>query len=317
MQRNVRHLSFFCFRIVINTLSNLLILNFEAISWRYNLPPDRPEPLGTLKNFASAPPQPRPRSYVRAQKLARGVHVDKLIQHTASAPSFSHLLDRSVSMTPFTLRQNKRVSSAPANVTRQVTQSVEQHVQRLHRARQQTAPEARSLAKPRPQSSPAHMQSSSNHPPALKPVAKQYYMTNRHNWHEINRGRSAPAVRVVSGCTTSAQEVMLPPNKLMPTPAQSREHVKRRSQSADMAQVKNTDLAKVKHPESAKVKIADTAIMENCSLAVKHNSNSNTASCLNLKTYSEQLLSQSTRQKQLPQKNRTITKTQRPLSCVT
>ena len=216
---------------MINTLSNLLILNFEAISWKYNLPPDRPESLGTLNNFAGAPPRPRPRSYVRAQKLARGVHVDKLIEPAVSAPSFGHLLDRSVSMTPFSLRRNKRVSSAPVKVTKQVTQSVEQHVQRLHRARQQTAPEVAPRVKPRPQSSPAHLRSSVDDHPLpegsanVKNVLKPLAMPEG-----INRGRSAPAVRTVSGRTTSAQDVMLPHNKLMPTPAQAREHVRRRPQ---------------------------------------------------------------------------------------
>ncbi len=318
----------FYFRIVINTLSNLLVLNFEAVSWNYSLLPDRPESLGTLNNFAGAPLRRRARSYVRAQKLARGAHVDRLIEPSVSAPSFSCLLDRSVSMTPFSLRRTSRVSSAPVNVTRQVTQSVEQHVQRLHRARQQTAPEVGKQSKPRPQSSPAHLRSSVSHvrPKSnvlptersmividdLKPVAKADHLTSRHHWHSITRGQSAPAIHAVPGWTTSAKDVTVPHNKLMPTPAQAKEHVKRRPQSADSPKVKNADSVKVKNADLAKVENANSAVVKYNSSAV-----SKTASCLNLKTYSEELTNKGTGQKQWLQKKRTIDKTQRPLSCLT
>ncbi|CAB4022216.1 Hypothetical predicted protein [Paramuricea clavata] len=312
-------------RIVINTLSNLLVLNFEPVSWSYTLPPDRPESLGTLNNFAGAPPRSRSRSYVRAQKLARGAHVDKLIQPAVSVPSFSCLLDRSLRVTPFSLRRTSRVTSAPANVTRQVTQSIEQHVQRINRARQQTPPEV-GQSKPRPQSSPAHLrtyvsqtQANSSVLPTegsiiikgnLKPPTQPDPLPSKNNWHGITRGRSAPAIRtnVLSGkergWTTSAKDVILPHNKLMRTAAQAREHVKRRPQSADSAKVKKADLAKVENANSVAVKQISSVV-------------SKTASCLNLKTYSEGLANDGTGQNQWPRKKGTISKTQRPLLCLT
>ncbi|KAK3717318.1 hypothetical protein QZH41_011558, partial [Actinostola sp. cb2023] len=43
-------------RIVINTLCNLLIFNFELVDWDYNLPPERPEGLGTLSLYGKHAP---------------------------------------------------------------------------------------------------------------------------------------------------------------------------------------------------------------------------------------------------------------------
>ena len=137
--------------------------------------------------------------------------MDRLIQIAVHGPSISCLLDRSITMTPFSLRRTSRVSSAPADVTRQVTQSVEQHVQRLHRARQEIAPKTAQLGKQRPQSSPAHLRTSvhSGHTKPsplpmqgsivikddLKPAAKPDPLPNKHRWHGVTRGRSAPAIR--------------------------------------------------------------------------------------------------------------------------
>ena len=252
---------FFFYRIVVNTLSNLLILNFEAITLNYNLPPDRPESLGNLNNYSKCPPRRRPRSYVRAQKQARGAHVENLISGPAlSCPAFSGHIDRSVtsvSMTPLTLQASSlsRVSSAPANVTgdvtRQLSRSIDQHVQRLIHARG------------RPHSSPAKLrQSKGRHEPA-SPDKATTLLTNdiqpnvsvknlaarpkpdplprKHSWHALTRGRSAPAVRTIAlpdnerGWTTTMRgEAMVPHNKLMPTAADAREFIKRRPKSAQV-----------------------------------------------------------------------------------
>ena len=246
---------------MVNTLSNLLILNFEAITLNYNLPPDRPESLGKLNNYSKCPPRRRPRSYVRAQKQARGAHVENLISGPAlSCPAFSGHIDRSVtsvSMTPLTLQASSlsRVSSAPANVTgdvtRQLSRSIDQHVQRLIHARG------------RPHSSPAKLrQSKGRHEPA-SPDKATTLLTNdiqpnvsvknlaarpkpdplprKHSWHALTRGRSAPAVRTIAlpdnerGWTTTMRgEAMVPHNKLMPTAADAREFIKRRPKSAQV-----------------------------------------------------------------------------------
>lgn len=148
------------YRIVINTLSNLLVLNFEAVVWNYDLLPDRPESLGTLNNFAGAPPTCRSRAYVRAQKLVRGTaEVDKVLEPAISALSLSCLLERSISTTALHRKSVGRISSAPTHITRQVNNSIEQHVQRLHRARTPAVVEVGHPRKSRPQSSPAYMQS--------------------------------------------------------------------------------------------------------------------------------------------------------------
>ena len=299
----------FPFRIVINTLSNLLVLNFESISWNYNLPPDRPESLGRLNNFASAPPRPKSRAYVRAQKLARGTQLDRLIEPTITASrSISGLLDRSISVTPFASRQTSRVSSAPPNVTRQVSQSIQHHVQRLHQARR---------VKPRPQSSPAHLRTCSSHPKVkqiqssvlptegsfivkddARPPTKPDPLPSKQSWHGVTRGRSAPALRTEvlpgkqRGWTTSAKDVTsVPHNKLMPTAAEAREHVKRRPQSAYATTVKHS-----------------------LTLAPKP------SPCLNLKTYSEELDAAYKGKRRKWKQKRQMTnneKTQRPLSCLT
>ena len=294
------------------------MLNFEAVSWNYALPPDRPESLGTLNNFAGSTPIPRPRSYVRAQKLARGSCVNKLINSEVPGTSLSCLFDRSTNIaTPFKLRRTSRVSSAPANVRKQVTQSIEQHVQRLHRARQPISVKVEGNAKRRPHSSPAHLRTYGNHGVArsselstagnmvikddVVPVKKSDPLSGKNIWHEIGRGRSAPTLLHDDvfpggerGLSTSAKGVTLSHNKLMPTAAQVREHVKRRPQSAYSANVKHSDVT-----------------------TGKHNPNviSKTASCLNLKTYSEGLMSED--QKQWTHKSRRINKGHRPLSCLT
>ncbi|XP_028417318.1 CMT1A duplicated region transcript 1 protein-like [Dendronephthya gigantea] len=298
-------------RIVINTLSNLLVLNFEAVIWNYNLPPDRPESLGTLNNFASSPAQPRPHSYIRAQKLARGAHMDKLIQRAASTPSFNTLLERSVSMTPFSLQRKSRVSSAPVNVTRQVSHSIEQHVLRLHQARQHTGNKVERQVKSRPQSSPAHLRTYANkttNNSSVLPLEgcffdKERMRTPGHSLgsrlsHHNTRRHYTAATEFNSkhhGWTTSADDVVLAQNKLMPTAEQTREHVKRRPQTADFVKVKNVD--STMHQTSSMIP--------------------QTTSGLNLRTYSEQLEAKATNQTGWPRKKHTINKTKRPLSCFT
>lgn len=297
---------------MINTLSNLLVLNFEAVTWNYNLPPDRPESLGTLNNFASSPAQYRPHAYIRAQKLARGAHMNKLIERAASTPSFSTQLERSASMTP--LQQKSRVSSAPVNVTRQVTQSIEQHVLRLHQARQRNGNEVECQVKPRPQSSPAHLRTyaknrTTNNSSGLTLegsfIDKERMKTPgnvldiRFRHHSMTR-RHFASVRETSSkhhgwITSAADNVVLSHNKLMPTAEQAREHVKRRPQTADLVKVKTID--STIHHASSKIP--------------------QTASGLNLRTYSEHLEPMTANQTNWPRKKRAINKTQRPLSCLT
>lgn len=246
---------------MINTLSHLLILNFEAAALDYSLPPDRPESLTNLHTYSNSPPRRRSRAYVRAQKQAQGACVESLVSGPAlSCPSFSGYLDRSVSITPFTMRPSpSRITSAPANVTRQISQSIDHHVQRLNRARQR---------KPRPHSSPSTFRQRRGYQKpvspdkscpfatstaqnilvkdVIKPAPKPDSLPNKRSWHILERGRSVPAIHTAvlpgreRGWTTSVKDAMMVPhNKLMPTAEQSREFISRRPKSAQVASKRN------------------------------------------------------------------------------
>lgn len=248
---------------VVNTLSNLLIFNFENMEWNYNLPPERPEGLGSLNFYAKTAPKKLPRAYVRAQQLMRASTKDSL----PSRPPSRAGTPGSVRATPNaqvvenTLRAeeaSKRISSAPPHVRHQesTANSINLHVHRIASARK------RSLT--RPQSSPAYMShsqpSASRSSPADVPPTtletdlrsnavishvKQSYpqpnpLPDNRTPHVFTRNRSAPAFRTQTlppdkrGWTTSVTDPFSPPrNKIMVSASQAREKVaKQRPQSA-------------------------------------------------------------------------------------
>ena len=81
-------------RMIVNTLSNLLIFNFEAVQWDFNLESERPEGLGNLNIYAKTPPRRLARSHVRAHSwcaltpetvcLPGHLHEWKHLQHVTS-----------------------------------------------------------------------------------------------------------------------------------------------------------------------------------------------------------------------------------------
>lgn len=307
-------------------LSNLLVLNFEKVSWNYTLPPDRPESLSTVRDFLGAQQRPKTRSYVRAQKIARGVNVDKIIAPTISAPSFSCLFNKSTSELPFHKRRTSRVSSAPPNVTRQVNQSIEQHIQRLYLAQKHTVPPYIKQQKVRPKSSPSHLWtctskgqgkhdvSASDTSTCMKHDAEvtekfdSLSMPSKHNLHGINRRQSVTSIRTRTlpitgpGWTTSGENLISPHNKLMPTASQARERFKR-PQSADSTRLMN-GLTKVENTGSRRLRCASNFI-------------SATTSCLNLKTLEEEQRTVNIERKQLPTKRQRNSILHRPQTCLT
>ncbi|XP_048576001.1 F-box/WD repeat-containing protein 10 [Nematostella vectensis] len=163
-------------RMVVNTVSNLLIFNFEPVRWDYSLPAERPEGLGSLNVYGKHPPRKLPRSYVRSQRLKRADTRDSLpsrppsrggaIDLTSRPPSRSGVLEQTSRppsrvgvcgrpVSPPRTREakwcddGKRVLSAPPRVRHldSTLSSIDNHVTRINSARK---------GKPlRPQSSPA------------------------------------------------------------------------------------------------------------------------------------------------------------------
>ena len=240
---------------VVNTLSNLLIFNFENVKWKYNLPPERQEGLGSLKIYAKTSPKKLPRSYVRAQQLMRASTKDSLPSRSPSRAG----TPGAASVVPVvrSYEVSKRISSAPSRVRRQesTASAINSHVLRIASGR-------KSLT--RPQSSPAHMTqyraqarrySSFKVPPTTEKTdlrnnavfshVKQSYaepspLPDNRTPHVITRNRSAPAFITKTlppdkrGWTTSVNDPLLPPkNKIMVSASQSRDKVaKQRPQSA-------------------------------------------------------------------------------------
>lgn len=263
------------YRLVINTLSNLLIFNFEEVKWDQSLPPERPEGLGKLNLYGKHGPKKLPRHYVRAQRLKRADTKDSLPSRPPSRTTFFY--DNSP-----TERTGKRVASAPAHPAHRDTatmNSINNHVTRILSARRKGVT--------RPQSSPAKVSMSRTRDEHVNPFTEDDDIQSMIHFRDVmqtypkppplpdnrspsvlSRGRSAPVYRTKTlpknkrGWTTSAEEEVKPcANKIMLTPSQAKMKIKQRPKSA--------------HVES-KVSISKNPLKS--------------LSCLNLKTYSNQLI---------------------------
>lgn len=244
---------------IVNTLSNLLIFNFEAVQWDYGLPPERPEGLRNLNIYGKTPPRRLARSHVRAHKLMRADTKDSLPSRTpsrAKTPMFDFNITACLAP-PSSLQQ--RISSAPPRIKHRESTltSMTAHVQRISLAH------GEQKQKLRPHSSPTtsfrrslertdtdvfpikvdgdlrtsmiitKIRRSHSKPPSLQ--------ENRRS-QVITRSRSAPAYRTQvlppgkRGWTTSAAEPLkAPENKMMVTAEKAREKVARmRPQSAQV-----------------------------------------------------------------------------------
>ena len=301
---------------IVNTLSNLLIFNFEAVQWDFSLEPERPEGLGKLNIYAKTPPRRLARSHVRSHKLMRADTRDSLASRPPSRMKTPTYDLNMMSLLAPPNSSPQRISSAPPRIKHyeSTLNSMNAHVQRILKAQKEQK------EKLRPQSSPAATIRKSreateydvnptdidgdlrasmiitkvtcSHP---KPPP---FPDNRRS-QVITRSRSAPAYRTQvlppgkRGWTTSAAEPLkAPENKIMVTAEQAREKI-----------------AKMR-PHSAQVQSRKESILIN---PVK------SLSSLNLKTYSSQLQIE---QKLLPgslrDKPGRVTKdgTNRPKSCI-
>lgn len=296
---------------IVNTLSNLLIFNFEAVEWDYNLDPERPEGLGNLNIFAKTPPRKLARSHVRAHKLMRADTKDSL---ASRPPSRSALMSDYVTTLYPPNSSPLRISSAPPRIKHQEStiNSMNAHVRRILNAHKEQ--------KPRPQSSPVvtsqttRTQAEYDVPPTdidgdlrstmiitkvTRSTSKPSSFPDSRHSQVITRSRSAPAYRTQvlppgkRGWTTSAAEPLkAPENKIMVSAQQAREKI-----------------AKMR-PHSAQVHSTKESISLN---PVK------SLSCLNLKTYSTQLqFEQNLQQDSSRDKLRhvTLNGTHRPKSCI-
>ncbi|KAK3759040.1 hypothetical protein RRG08_022029 [Elysia crispata] len=69
-------------RITVNTLNNLLVMNFEAVQWDYSLETDRVPPLVQYGSYSDAPVRAQPYSYIRAQRMKKAGAVNtKIVRH--------------------------------------------------------------------------------------------------------------------------------------------------------------------------------------------------------------------------------------------
>lgn len=258
---------------VINTLSNLLIFNFESVEWDYNLPPERPEGLGRLNLYNKHSPRKLSRHYVRAQRLMRADTKDSLPSRPPSRSTIGGTIDDLA----------RRVASAPIRLVHRnsTLNSISNHVTRIASAH------VRKTKVVRPQSSPAKVMSSKsaefNTVPfspddslkdntyftdVLQTYPRPPPLPDNKSAHIISRGRSAPVFRTQTlplnkrGWTTSADEVIKPcENKIMVSPSQAKMKIARqRPKSAQ---------------EDTKMSISTNPLKS--------------LSCLNLKTYSNQL----------------------------
>lgn len=302
---------------IVNTLSNLLIFNFEAVQWDFNLDAERPEGLGNLNIYAKTPPRRLARSHVRAQKLMRADTKDSLPSRPPSRVK-TPTCDLNMNVTlvsPDSLTQ--RISSAPPRIKQHEStlNSMNAHVQRILSAHKEQK------QKPRPQSSPAMSFRKSRElteydvtptevdgdlrtSMIITQVAHSYpkppSLPDNRRSQVITRSRSAPAYRTQvlppgkRGWTTSAAEPLkAPENKIMVTAEQAREKIARM------------------RPHSAHVQARKHSISIN---PVK------SLSCLNLKTYTNQLqIEQSlTQQRRVHDRTGHVTTdgTNRPKSCI-
>ncbi|XP_013384756.1 CMT1A duplicated region transcript 1 protein [Lingula anatina] len=91
-------------RVTLNTVNNLIVLNFENIDWDYTLENDRMPPLVTYGSYSDVPVRQQPYPYVRAKRMEKaGATNTKIVQHdkpdgkkglsgrrAASAPQLEH-----------------------------------------------------------------------------------------------------------------------------------------------------------------------------------------------------------------------------------
>lgn len=250
-----------------------MIFNFETISWDYTLPPERPEGLGTINLYGKHGPQKQPRHYVRAQRLQRADTKDSLPSRPPSRTTFFY--DGS------SAKPDKRIASAPPRAHRDSTvNSINNHVTRILSSRRKEGT--------RPQSSPAKVTTSKTRDErdvnpfsvndeikdmihftkVMQTYPKPPPLPDNRAPSVLSRGRSAPVFRTKTlppnkrGWTTSAEEAITPcANKIMLTPSQAKTKIKQRPKSA--------------HVDS-KVSISKNPLQS--------------LSCLNLKTYTNQLV---------------------------
>jgi hypothetical protein len=258
---------------VINTLSNLLIFNFESVEWDYNLPPERPEGLGKLNLYSKHSPRKLSRQYVRAQRLMRADTKDSLPSRPPSRSAVVGTIDEDPS---------KRICSAPVRVVHRnsTLNSISDHVTRISSSRK--------CKLVRPQSSPANVSSSktgteysvapftpddsirdnTSFTEVLRTYPRPPPLPDNRSAHIVSRGRSAPVFRTQPlptnkrGWSTSAEEAITPcENKIMVSPTQAKLKImKQRPKSAQVHSVASISTNPLK-----------------------------SLSCLNLKTYSNQL----------------------------
>lgn len=75
------------FRITVNTLNNLLVLNFEKVTWDYTLESDKVPPLVQYGSYSDAPVRNQPYAYVRAQRMRKaGASNYKIINRDSPCP---------------------------------------------------------------------------------------------------------------------------------------------------------------------------------------------------------------------------------------
>lgn len=246
-------------RMIVNTLSNLLIFNFEAVQWDYGLPPERPEGLRNLNIYGKTPPRRLARSHVRAHKLMRADTKDSLPSRTpsrAKTPMFDFNITACLAP-PSSLQQ--RISSAPPRIkhSESTLTSMTAHVQRISLAhgeqKQKLRPHSspttsfrRSLERTDTDVFPIKVDSDLRTSMIITSIRRSHpkppsLQENRRS-QVITRSRSAPAYRTQvlppgkRGWTTSAAEPLkAPENKMMVTAEKAREKVARmRPQSAQV-----------------------------------------------------------------------------------
>ena len=266
-------------RVVVNTLSNLLIFNFEAVEWNYNLEPERPEGLGSLNIYSKTPPRRLTRAHVRAQKLMRADTKDSLASRPPSRGKSGSAAELGV---PSNL--SYRILSAPPRLKHQEStlNSISAHVKRILSAHRDQKTCLQSSLTVTPACKSTHLTGYNVTPMGVDVGLKssmlitdvQHCCWKSQTFPEngrssvIARSRSAPAYRTQTlpagkrGWTTSASSPLkVPENKIMVT--------------ADQARQKAARL----RPHSAKV-LTKESISVNPVRSL---------SCLNLKTYSDQV----------------------------
>ena len=74
-------------RITVNTLNNLLVMNFEKVTWDYTLETDKVPPLVQYGSYSDAPVRQQPYPYIRAQRMRlAGASNYKIVHHSDPPP---------------------------------------------------------------------------------------------------------------------------------------------------------------------------------------------------------------------------------------